>query len=60
MYLIITEDGEIYATDIINIYQKEYCDNGSIEIINISDPMKPRQWCGDSWIEIDHIKGIDG
>jgi len=52
MYLIIFEDMTIQKIKTINEEYKLNCIDGVIDIINITDPFKPTQFCDGQWVDI--------
>ena len=53
MYLYFFTDGEITKIDTIQKDDLPAVDNGDLQIIDISDPGKPREYYEGEWIELD-------
>lgn len=53
MYLITLEDGSTYATKEISNDDYSDCNNGYMQIVDISDPEKPLDFFDDEWTEIE-------
>ena len=52
MYLYFFSDGEITKIDTIQEDDLQAVDDGNLQIVDISDPKKPREYYEGEWIEI--------
>lgn len=53
MYLIIFEDGNITKTTKINSDHIESCNDGYLDIVDITDRDHPKEYIDDKWREVD-------
>ena len=52
MYLYFFSDGEITKIDTIQEDDLQAVDNGDLQIVDISDPKKPKEYCDGEWMEM--------
>ena len=52
MYLYFFSDGEITQIDTIQEDDLQAVDNGDLQIIDISDPKRPKEYYEEEWIEM--------
>jgi hypothetical protein len=53
MYIMITEDWNVYKSEKITSEDKEAVENGYLDVIDITDPANPTRFNGDVWQSVD-------
>ena len=58
MYIYLFEDGEIRKGTIFNDSESEACDDGILDVIDISGDI-PKQYLSGKWHDIDSIDSVE-